>query len=133
MKSGELSTEMPRRGARKGSAAQIRPFASPEVDIYEGPDELLIIVDLPGVSREGLTVSLEGPELTIEGKRASGGYPKGQPVVLEASGDDFQRSFVLPREVDPEGIRAELELGVLRVHLPKSAALKPTSIPLKAR
>jgi HSP20 family protein len=78
-------------------------------------------------------VSLEGSELTIEGTRAPGEEPKGEVVTLEASCSDFRRTFVVPPEVDADGIRAEIENGVLRVHLPKAAAREPRSIPIKAR
>jgi HSP20 family molecular chaperone IbpA len=132
MKTGGLSKEAPRSEPRGPSAAVARPFASPEVDIYEGRDELLLIANLPGVSREGVTVSLQGMELTIEGKRASG-EPEGKVVALEASFSDFRRIFLMPLEIDPDGIRAEIERGVLRVHLPKAAATKPRSIPIKTR
>jgi HSP20 family molecular chaperone IbpA len=131
MKTGVLSKGAPQREPR--GVAVARPFALPEVDIYEGPDELLLIANLPGVSKEGVTVSLQGMELTIEGKRASGGEPEGKVVALEASFSDFRRIFLMPLEIDPDGIRAEIERGVLRVHLPKAAAPKPRSIRIKAR
>jgi HSP20 family molecular chaperone IbpA len=133
MKTGGLGREVPRGDPRGLGAALALPFASPEVDIYEGRDELLLIANLPGVSREGVTVSLQGMELTIEGKRASEGEPEGKVVALEASFSDFRRTFLMPLEIDPDGIRAEIERGVLRVHLPKAAAPKPRSIPIKAR
>jgi HSP20 family protein len=130
MKSGRPGTEeTPRRELqRQGS-----PPASPEVDIYEGPDELLLIADVPGVSGDGLTVSLSEAELTIEAKRADRGEPEGEVIVAESSFADFRRSFVLPRGVSSEGIWAEVANGVLRVHLPKAAEPKPRSILVKAR
>jgi HSP20 family molecular chaperone IbpA len=131
MKTGP-SSEAPRSVRRNKRATQARPFASPEVDIYEGEGELLLIADLPGVSREGVTVSLDGAELTIEGRRSTA-EPEGEAALLETSFADFRRTFVLPREVDPDAIRAEINLGVLRVHLPKAAAAKPRAIPIKAR
>jgi len=133
MKSGELSMGVLRREGRGPAVAEAGRFATPEADIYEGLGELLLVVNLPGVSREGVTVSLEGSELTIEGTRAPGEEPKGEVVTLEASCSDFRRTFVVPLEVDADGIRAEIENGVLRVHLPKAAAREPRSIPIKAR
>ncbi len=134
MKSRELSRDLPQHDRQRNSAAPARPFASPEVDIYEGQDEILLIADLPGVSGQGVTVSVEGSELIIEGRRAPGGEePAGQAVVREGTFADFRRSFVLPHAVLPDGIRAEIERGVLRVHLPKAAAPKPRPIPIKAR
>ena len=129
MKSAEPSSEV---RSEESDGLGHHPLESPEVDIYEGGDELLLIADLPGVSMDGVTVSVDGTELTIAGKRATGEKPPGEAVALETSFADFRRSFVLPRAVDPEGIRAEIRLGVLRVHLPKAAA-KPRSIPIKGR
>lgn len=133
MKSGRPgSDEAPRREGKNKEAPSARPPAPPDVDIYEGPEEILLIADVPGVSRDGLTISVDEAELTIEGKRADRARPEGAVIVAESSFADYRRSFVLPRGVRAEGIWAEVADGVLRVHLPK-ASLKPRSIEVKAR
>lgn len=107
---------------------QQRPAVPPAVDIYENAEELLVVADLPGVTQDRLAIRLEKGELTFEGRRA-------EAAEREQSADnlpDFRRSFVVPQGIDSEKIAAELQAGVLRIHLPKSASLKPRQIPISA-
>lgn len=101
-----------------------RATALPPVDIYENKDELLIFADLPGVAKDDLRIHFDKGQLTLEGS------------VREHSADeepfDYRRSFVVPQGVDAEKISAQLQNGVLRVTLPKPAALKPRQIEVKA-
>ncbi|WP_437814682.1 Hsp20/alpha crystallin family protein [Sorangium sp. So ce1078] len=107
---------------------QQRPAVPPAVDIYENAEELLVVADLPGVTQDKLAIRLEKGELTFEGRRIDA-------AEREQSADnlpDFRRSFVVPQGIDSEKISAELQSGVLRIHLPKSASLKPRQIPISA-
>jgi HSP20 family molecular chaperone IbpA len=101
-----------------------RPTFAPPVDIYENNDAILILADLPGVSAEGLTVHLDKDQLTIAAHRALGS--SGEEAL------DYSRVFVVPRGIDADAISANLENGVLRLSLPKPAALKPRQIEVKA-
>lgn len=105
---------------------QQRPSVSPAVDIFENADELLVIVDLPGVAQESLLVRLEKGELTLEGRRSD----SAEQGVNQKNLPDYRRSFVIPQGIDAERISADLQSGVLRVHLPKSSSLKPRKIPI---
>jgi HSP20 family protein len=107
-----------------------RPTMAPAVDIYENADEVLLVADLPGVDKDGVDIRLEKGELTIEGKRRKA--PEGSSLAAEYKFFDFRRAFLVPRGINPEGISAEMANGVLRVHLPKAAALKPRQITVKA-
>jgi HSP20 family protein len=100
-----------------------RPTYAPPVDIFEDKEEILILADVPGVAADGLSINLDRDQLTIDARRA------------EASGDeafDYRRVFVVPRGIDPEKIAATLTDGVLRLSLPKPAALKPRQIAVKS-
>ena len=105
---------------------QQRPAVAPAVDIYESAEELLVVADLPGVAQDRLAVRVEKGELTFEGRRTEAAEreqgAEGVP--------DFRRSFVVPQGIDAEKISADLRAGVLRIHLPKSASLKPRQIPI---
>ena len=118
--------------ARKPEKMQAGRVATPPVDIYENAEELLIVTDIPGVTQEGLTLNLEKRELLIEGRRARG-EGEGSPLALaiESNGLDYRRSFILPQGIDAEKISAELRQGVLRVRVPKAAAVKPRQIQVK--
>jgi len=107
-----------------------RPLVTPPVDIYENGDELLLVADMPGVARESITIDLNKDRLTVTGRREGvimgGGRGEATPEF------DYYRAFVVPNGLDAEKITAELSAGVLRVHLPKSAALKPRRIEVRA-
>jgi HSP20 family protein len=91
------------------------------VDIYEGSEELLLLADLPGVEPEGLSVSFEAPELRIEGRRGSGD-----------TASVYSRTFRVSEQLDPNGISAELNAGVLKLRLAKAAHTKPRKIEVRA-
>lgn len=112
---------------------QQRPAVPPAVDIYENAEELLVVADLPGVTQDHLAVRLEKGELTFEGRRTDAAEREQRADKQGADNlPDFRRSFVVPQGIDAEKISAELQAGVLRIHLPKSASLKPRQIPISA-
>ncbi len=100
-----------------------RASVAPPVDIYENKDEILIVADLPGVATEALTINLDREQLTIDARREKG--PAGDEAV------DYRRVFVVPHGVDADKISAKLQNGVLRLALPKPAALKPRQIAVR--
>lgn len=116
--------------ARRPERTQAKRTETPPVDIYENADELLLVVDMPGVAQDGVAVNLEKRELIIEGKRARA-VGEGSPLVVESEDLDYRRSFVLPQSIDADKIAAELKQGVLRVRVPKAIAAKPRQIQVK--
>jgi HSP20 family molecular chaperone IbpA len=107
------------RGGDKVEKMAQRPSVAPPVDIYENKDEVLIFADVPGVALEEVTVNLDKDQLTIEARRPAAG---GEVAF------DYRRTFVVPRGIDAEHIGAALTSGVLKLTLPKSAALRPRQI-----
>ncbi len=108
--------------------SQTRAF-TPAVDVHEGKDDLLVVADVPGVSRDDLTIRVERNELVVEAKRAPDGV--GTPVGRERRVGSYKRTFLLPQSVDVSAIEATLSLGVLTLRLPKSEASKPRRIEVK--
>jgi HSP20 family molecular chaperone IbpA len=103
-----------------------RPKAvAPFVDVFENTTELLLLADVPGATREGIDVHVDKGELTLFARRAPA--PEGAPAA-----HDYHRVFALPQGIDGSKIAAELNAGVLTVHLPKSDALRPRRIDVKA-
>ena len=90
------------------------------VDIHENEDELLLVVDLPGVTPEGVKIDYDAPELRIRAEREANGGSTA-----------YFRAFRVDERIDPDGIEAELKDGVLSVHLKKSADLKPRRVAVK--
>lgn len=107
-----------------------RPVVAPPVDIYENADEILLVADLPGVAEEQLAVRLEKDLLSIEGQM--GTASPGTLLAGNFKPVDYRREFVVPKGIDAEKIDATLKGGVLRVRLPKAAAVKPRQIQVKA-
>lgn len=101
----------------------------PAVDVYENKDEILVIADMPGARNESVNVQLDKDELTISAAREGG--PEGKLLKGARRDGEYRRTFVIPPGVNPEQISAEMSAGVLTVRLPKTAEMKPRTIPVK--
>jgi HSP20 family protein len=104
-----------------------RGYLVPQVNIVETKDSFILEAEMPGVSKEGLEVLLEGSELTIVGRRQTS-VPGAEPVYRESSPRDFRREFVLDPSMDTSKINATIDQGVLTVTLPKTEKVKPRKI-----
>jgi len=105
---------------------------APPVDIEETAKEYLIKAELPEVKKENVKIEVLEGVLTIEGERTQEKEEKGKRFhKVERSYGKFGRQFALPNEVDATKVLADYKDGVLNVHLPKTAAAKPTSVQVK--
>lgn len=111
--------------------ANHRPSVAPPCDIYENADEIIVVVDVPGTTKEALNVHLDKGVLTLEARRDVALKP-GTALGVEFRDCDFRRQFAIPGGIDPTKISAELKHGVLNLRLPKSEALKPRQIAVQA-
>lgn len=103
----------------------------PDVDIVEDKDKIDVQVDLPGMQKEDVKVSVEDDTLTIRGERKSFKEEKDKNYLqVERTYGKFTRSFSLPSTVDGSKIKANYKNGVLKIELPKSEAVKPKEIPV---
>ena len=95
------------------------PFR-PAADLYETPEGLVLRMEIPGAVREDLGIDLAGQELIVRGQRRPL-PPANISRVLhyEITYGSFERSFQIPLAVDPEGVRASYEHGILEVRLPR--------------
>ncbi|MCA9514761.1 MAG: Hsp20/alpha crystallin family protein [Myxococcales bacterium] len=109
-----------------------RPVVRPAVDVFENQDEILLVADLPGVTSESLSVDLEDDRLTIHGRRAKGPGDDARLLMGTDTAWDYRRAFTVPDAVDVEKIKANLEDGVLTLHLPRHERTKPRRIHVKA-
>jgi HSP20 family molecular chaperone IbpA len=101
-------------------------YVAPPVDIYETPDGLVVVADVPGVATEALEVRVDHNVLTIRG-HASHGVP-GEVTYREYGLVNFFRQFELNDTVDQRHITANLKSGVLTVYMPKAQEAKPRQI-----
>lgn len=106
----------------------------PAFEVKETKDGFLFKADVPGVKEADLDVQLTGDRLLISGKRESENTEKNETFyAYERSYGSFQRVFTLPQGIDAEHIKAELKDGVLTVLLPRTAAVAPKKIAVKAQ
>jgi len=102
---------------------------TPAVDIKEDADAYTVSLEAPGVKQENLNLTLQDNVLTIRGhKEQKQEQGEGQYRRVECSYGSFARSLSLPRNVDGNGVTADLHDGVLTVRLPKHEAAKPRQI-----
>ncbi|MCC7421523.1 MAG: Hsp20/alpha crystallin family protein [Planctomycetaceae bacterium] len=92
----------------------------PAVDIYDAPDAVHLVADLPGVSENDVDISMDKNVLTIAGKVEPARFEGTVPFTTEYGVGNWERSFAISSEIDRSGIDATVKDGVLRVRLPKS-------------
>ena len=101
----------------------------PVVDILETNDNFLIQVELPGVEKSAVKLSIEKGVLLISGQRPQGTLSEGMRYNRnERPYGRFERAFRVPDTVDEQKLEADLKNGVLTVRLPKVEKAKPKSI-----
>jgi len=106
---------------------------TPNVDILESADELLLLADVPGVKAEDVDIQYERGLLTIHAKVEPRQDESATSYLLREYGvGDYCRSFQIGEGIDTEEIKAELKNGVMELHLPKTQAYKPRKITVKA-
>ncbi len=102
---------------------------TPSVDVYDGPDHLLVKADLPGVARDDIEISVQDDVLTLKGEKKRVPENAGESTVRgERFWGAFSRSFSLPAGVDASKARASYRNGVLELTLPKREEAKPRQI-----
>lgn len=102
-------------------------YVAPNVNIFETPEGYVLEAEMPGVSKDGLEITLEGTEVTITGRR----NPEpavGQPLFRERNTAGYRRVFELDPAIDTAKVSAKMTQGVLTVTLPKSERVKPRKI-----
>ncbi|MBP9034325.1 MAG: Hsp20/alpha crystallin family protein [Pseudomonadales bacterium] len=103
----------------------------PRVEVFEDAEGITLIADLPGVSSERLNVQVDKDTLQIEGS-ADIAMPEGmQALHAEIRSKLYRRSFSLSSELDPDAIAAKLKDGVLTLHIPKRAEVRPRKVEVK--
>src|SRR2546423_10668820 len=124
-----FSTNFSRPFGEEGIA---RGAWTPNVDIYENKDEIILEAELPGMNREDFELTIENNVLTLRGERR---FEKKDETDnyhrVERAYGSFTRSFTLPNTVTAEGANADYRNGVLSVTLPKREDTKARRIEVK--
>jgi len=100
----------------------------PPADIYETDEALAVVLEMPGVEKKDIEVSLENDVLTVDGRIDFSKYRDVEPVYAEYNVGHYARSFSLSDRIDRDKISANIEDGVLTLTLPKAKAAQPKRI-----
>ena len=121
-----------RRGPSPAPPMDLEPSAwNPAVDVFETPEEIVVLAELPGVDPKTLDLSLTGNVLTLRGEKQARDIPEGAVVVRERQLGTFHRQVVLSDEVNFDAVQAEAQDGVLKVRLPKKETAKTRTIKIQ--
>lgn len=108
-----------------GNGSSVTGF-TPPLDVRETDDEYLVMVDVPGVKSEDVSIELNEQVLTVSGSRVP--VETGESQLAERPYGSFVRTLTLPKGVDGDKIVANYVDGVLELHIPKPAQAKPKKI-----
>ncbi|HZR05664.1 MAG TPA: Hsp20/alpha crystallin family protein [Candidatus Udaeobacter sp.] len=115
------------RENRDGDRAQTEQFVAPPASVIEAGDGYTLEVEMPGVDRDGLDISIENNELTIVGRRSLP-LVEGTLIHHESRPENFRRTFELDPSIDANKISASVEQGLVTLTLPKAEHVKPRKI-----
>lgn len=101
---------------------------SPLVDVSEGSDALILEVELPGIDRNEVNITVENNSLSIRGERRFEKSEDDNYVRIERAYGPFSRSFTLPSNYNTDAVEANYADGVLTVRVPKAEEAKPRRI-----
>lgn len=122
-----------RDGAREPTSREERVESLvPAVDIFEQGNALHVIADMPGVTRESLSIEVDNNILTLEGE-VQLNMPEGMSAIYaEVRAQRFMRRFTLSHEIEADAIEARIENGVVHLVLPKKEIHRRRRIDVKA-
>lgn len=104
------------------------PALLPPVDVIEDAGGITLYADLPGVPKDKLSVRVDGEQLILEGDIALEVPKDLEATHVEVALPRYRRVFTLSKELDPARMSAELNHGVLKVHIHKAEHAKPRRI-----
>jgi HSP20 family protein len=102
-------------------------FITPPASVSETSEGYLLELEMPGVSKDGLEISIENNELSIVGRRSNPGID-GTLVHRESRPQNYRRSFEIDPSIDSGKIGARINQGVVTLTLPKAEEVKPRKI-----
>lgn len=105
---------------------------NPAVDMQETKENFMIKVDLPGIDKKNVTISMEKGVLSIQGERAEEKKEEDTNYYrIERVYGRFHRRFSLPQTANEENISAHMSNGVLEIVIPKKEIVRPKAIEIR--
>jgi HSP20 family protein len=106
----------------------------PAIDLYQTADEVVVKAALPGIKPGDVQITVTADVLTLRGETKEENDRKEATYhIREQRSGSFERTVMLPTEVQSDAAKAEFENGVLTVTLPKAETVKPRTITIKAK
>jgi HSP20 family molecular chaperone IbpA len=103
----------------------------PTTDIYETDESLTVVMEVPGVEKDDISVKIENDVLRVEGQIDFSKYQEMEPVYTEYNVGHYARAFTLSERIDQNEISAELDNGVLTLTLKKVKQALPRRIEVR--
>jgi HSP20 family protein len=128
MVSKELQVQQKRELEKKEETTIPARIFLPTTDIYEAPEALTVLLEMPGVEKKNVEISVEDGVLNVLGRLDLAKYEGLAPLHTEYNIGHYSRSFRLSSKIDQNKIGAEMKDGVLALTLPKSEEAKPRTI-----
>jgi HSP20 family protein len=126
--SQELQVQQKREVDKKTEGTTPGRTFLPVTDIFETPEALTVVLEMPGVDRNSIEANVEDDIVTIEGRIDFTKYEGMQPVYTEYNVGHYARSFEISNKVDQTKINAQMKDGVVTIVLPKAEQAKPRKI-----
>jgi len=115
------------RETRESDRSQQEQFITPPASVREISDGYTLEIEMPGVKKDGLEISVENNELTIIGRRSLPAM-EGTLVHRESRPENFRRMFEIDPSIDADKISAKIDQGLVTLTLPKAEHVKPRKI-----
>jgi HSP20 family protein len=115
------------RETRESDRGKTEQFVTPAGSVTEIADGYMLEIEMPGVKKDGLEISVENNELTIIGRRSLPAL-EGTMIHRETRPESFRRAFELDPSIDANKISAKIEQGLVTLTLPKAEHVKPRKI-----
>jgi HSP20 family protein len=115
------------RETRESDRGQAEQFITPPASVTEIGDGYMLEIEMPGVKKDGLEISVENNELTVIGGRSLPPM-EGTLVHRESRPENFRRMFELDPSIDADKISAKIDQGLVTLTLPKAEHVKPRKI-----
>ncbi|OQX08932.1 MAG: heat-shock protein Hsp20 [Desulfobulbaceae bacterium A2] len=128
MNDNELKVLPKQEVQQQGESTKPEKYYVPAVDIYESEESVTVVAEMPGVSREGITIELEENVLTLQGAMLADEPREMRALLREYEPGHYLRRFTVAETIEQQGITASLCDGMLTVVLPKAVPAKPKRI-----
>ena len=115
------------RETRESDRSQAEQFVTPPASVREIGDGYMLEIEMPGVKKNGIEISVENNELTIIGRRLRPAV-EGTLIHRESRPENFRRMFEIDPSIDANKISAKIDQGLVTLTLPKAEHVKPRKI-----